>query len=133
MSVRIRRLAEEPGEDLEDEEFSGVNNIWLVLKKKDFDAFSSRIFRMNPTAHTTMHEHDREHIGVVLRGRVGFETPGEKYELTEGSIITIPPMVPHRFSNPTRIRSVLLLMNFFKEESHEEVLEEESEEMEEEK
>jgi quercetin dioxygenase-like cupin family protein len=105
MSVRIRKLSEEPGIEETEEGFSGVNTIWAVLKRTDLSAYSSRIFRMEPGGHTATHTHSREHVAVVVSGvcRV------------EGSIITVPPNLPHSFSNPGRDRLVLLIMNLFTE------------------
>ncbi len=113
MSLRVRKLSEEPGDDVEDEGFSGVNSVWAVLKRTDLTGFSSRIFRMEPKGHTAAHSHAREHIAVVVKGRCRVEGGGETMDVGEGSIIKVPAGASHRFSNPGRDGLVLLIMNFF--------------------
>ncbi len=113
MSIRIRRLQEEPGDEVGDEGFQGVNSVWAVLKRDDLTALSSRIFRIEPLGHTALHNHDREHVVVVVRGRCLVEEEVGTREADEGSIIKVPPNVSHRFINPDQGRLVLLLMNLF--------------------
>jgi len=113
VSIRIRRLSEEPGEDVEEMGFEGVNSVWAVLKREDLTAFSSRIFRMRPGGHTGMHAHDREHAAVVIRGECGVEGPHGSWRVPAGSIVMVPAKVPHRFSNTGREGLVLLIMNIF--------------------
>lgn len=115
MSVRIMKLSEVPGVDVEEEGFSGVNSIWAVLKREDITGFSSRIFRIEPGGHTAMHTHDRDHVAVVIKGGCRVEAGQEMMEAGEGSVITVPSGVPHKFSNVNPERVVLLIMNFFKE------------------
>jgi quercetin dioxygenase-like cupin family protein len=62
-----------------------------------------------------MHSHDREHVAVVIKGGCRIEADLELMEAGEGSVITIPSGVPHKFSNVNPERIVLLIMNFFKE------------------
>lgn len=114
MSVRIMKLSEVPGVDMEEEGFKNVNSVWAVLKKDDVTAFSSRIFRMGPGGHTAMHAHDREHVAVVVRGMCRIEGDGTIDEAGEGSVVAIPVGVPHRFSNETQDQIVLLIMNIYK-------------------
>ncbi len=77
MSLRIRKLAEEPGEQVTDEGFKGVNNVWVVQRRDEMGPFSSRIFRIEPGGHTDLHAHDREHIAVVIRGPAGSRGAGQ--------------------------------------------------------
>ena len=113
MSVKIRKLAEEPGEQLNEEGFSGVNNVWVVQKRDDMGPFSSRIFRIDPGGHTDLHAHDREHIAVVIRGTCKVEGNGAVEDVGEGNIISVGKGVSHRFINTGRERLALLIMNFF--------------------
>lgn len=115
MSVRIRKLSEEPGIDETEEGFSGVNTVWAVLKRTDLSAFSSRIFRMKPGGHTATHTHEREHVAVVVSGVCRVEGIPDPVTVNSGGIITVPPDLPHSFSNPGRDRLVLLIMNMFTE------------------
>ncbi len=113
MSVKVRRISEEPGLDEREEGYSGVNSIWVVLERVDITGFSSRIFRIEPGGHTSVHSHDREHVAIVIRGVVRVNGGPYTSEAGEGNIITIPRNIPHRFSNLTRERLVLLIMNLF--------------------
>jgi quercetin dioxygenase-like cupin family protein len=113
MSVRIRKLAEEPGEQVDEEGFSGVNNVWVVKKREEMGPFSSRIFRIEPGGHTDLHAHDREHIAVVIRGSCRVEGGGVTEDVREGSIIAVGKGVSHRFINSGREKLALLIMNFF--------------------
>jgi quercetin dioxygenase-like cupin family protein len=115
MSIRIRKISEEPGIDEETEGFCGVNSVWVVLKRTEIDSFSSRIFRMDTGGHTAMHSHEREHIAIVIRGTCRIESEGSYRDSDAGSIITVPPKISHRFSNPIGDRLVLLIMNLFPE------------------
>ena len=115
MSIKVRRLSEEPGVDEDEEGFRGVNSVWVVLKRTDLAGFSSRIFRMEPGGHTAVHSHERGHVAVVIRGRCRVEGGGETADVGEGNIITVPTNVSHRFSNPGRDKLALLIMNLFTE------------------
>jgi quercetin dioxygenase-like cupin family protein len=122
VSIRIRRLSEEPGVDVDEMGFEGVNSVWAVLKREDLTAFSSRVFRMRPGGHTGMHAHDREHAAVVIRGECGVEGPHDSWRVPAGSIVTVPAKVPHRFSNAGREGLVLLIMNMFTSPAEDEPL-----------
>jgi quercetin dioxygenase-like cupin family protein len=116
MSLRVRKLSEEPGVDEQEEGFSGVNSVWAVLKRTDLTGFSSRIFRTKPGGHTATHAHDREHVAIVISGTCSAEGGGATIKAGSGSIITVPRNLPHRFSNPGPGRLVLLIMNLFMEQ-----------------
>ena len=113
MSLRVRKLSEEPGVDEQEEGFSGVNTVWAVLKRTDLTGFSSRIFRMESGGHTATHTHDREHVAVVVSGTCRVEGGEETRTVRAGNIVAVPRNLPHRFSNPGPGRLVLLIMNFF--------------------
>ena len=111
MSIRVRKLSEEPGIDDTEPGFQGVNTVWAVLKRTDLAEFSSRIFRMEPGGHTATHTHEREHVAVVVSGACRVEVGEESWTVGSGSIITVPPNLVHRFTNPGKERLVLLIMN----------------------
>jgi len=113
MSLKIRKLAEEPGEQVTEEGFKGVNNVWVVKKREEMGPFSSRIFRIEPGGQTDLHAHDREHIAVVIRGSCRVEGGGVTEDVREGSIIAVGKGVSHRFINSGREKLALLIMNFF--------------------
>jgi quercetin dioxygenase-like cupin family protein len=70
---------------------------------------------MEPGGHTVIHTHEREHVAVVVSGVCGVEGIPDPVTAIQGSIITVPPNLPHSFSNPGRDRLVLLIMNMFTE------------------
>ena len=111
MSIKLRKLSEEPGIEETEDGFQGVNSVWAVLKRTDLTEFSSRIFRMKPGGHTAPHTHEREHVAVVVSGSCRVEVGEESWAAGAGSIITVPPNLIHRFSNPGKERLVLLIMN----------------------
>jgi len=114
--IRVRKLNEEPGEPEREEGSQGVNSIDVVLKRADLKAFSSRILRIEPGGHTAFHDHTREHVAVVLRGRCRVETKDSTQEIREAMIATIPSSEGHRFFNPGSDRLALLILNLFAEE-----------------
>jgi len=111
--MKVRRLREEPGEPEKEEGSSGVNSVDVVLKREDIAGFSSRILRIEPGGHTAIHEHEREHVAVVLRGRCRAETKTDMADIGEGCIVSVPPGEPHRFNNLGKERLALLIMNLF--------------------
>ncbi len=115
MSVKVRKLSEEPGIEETEEGFSGVNGVWAVLKRTDLTGFSSRIFRMEPGGHTAPHTHNREHLAAVISGVCKVEGIPDPVTVSSGSIISVPPNLPHSFSNPGKDRLVLLILNMFTE------------------
>jgi quercetin dioxygenase-like cupin family protein len=111
MSLKVRKLSEEPGINETETGFQGVNTVWVVLKRANLSEFSSRIFRMESESHTVTHTHEREHICVVISGVCRIEVGEKSWTVGTGNIITIPPNLVHRFSNPGKERLVLLIMN----------------------
>jgi quercetin dioxygenase-like cupin family protein len=114
--IKFRKLYEEPGEPEKEEGSQGVNSIGVVLKRVDLKAFSSRILRIEPGGHTAFHDHTREHVAVVLRGRCRVETKDSTQELREAMIVTIPSGEGHRFFNPGSDRLALFILNLFTED-----------------
>ena len=114
--IKVRKLNEEPGEPEREGDSQGVNSIDVVLKRADLKAFSSRILRIEPGGHTAFHDHTREHVAVVIRGRCRVETRDSTQELREAMIATIPSGEGHRFFNPGSDRLALLILNLFTEE-----------------
>ena len=111
MSLKVRKLSEEPGIDETEPGFQRVNSVWTVLRRTDLAEFSSRIFRMEPGGHTATHTHEREHVAVVVSGSCRVDIGEESWTAGAGSIITVPPNLIHRFTNPDKERLVLLIMN----------------------
>ena len=115
LSLKVRKLSEEPGINETQDGYENVNTIWAVLKRTDISAFSSRIFRIEQGGHTSTHKHNREHVAIVISGNCSAESNNEEKIVSQGSIITVPQHLPHRFKNPGPGRLVLLIMNIFTE------------------
>jgi quercetin dioxygenase-like cupin family protein len=113
MNMKLRRLSQEPGEDVAEEGYAGVNSVWVVPERADIAAFSSRMFLMAPSGHTSMHAHDREHVALVIRGICRIECSREVKVAEAGDVMTIPPNAAHRFSNVGTDPLALLIMNFY--------------------
>ncbi|MFI8260753.1 cupin domain-containing protein [Streptomyces sp. NPDC085665] len=55
------------------------------------------------------HRHGRHDEGFyVLSGTVRFTVGEEEYEATAGTLVMVPPGVPHTFANPTDLPAVML-------------------------
>jgi len=119
MSLKIRKLSEEPGEPMEGEDVQGVNSVMAVTRMDDVSAFSARLMRLNPGGHTGFHEHPRVHAVLVLSGRIRVETGDEVKHAESGSVISIPSNMKHRFFNPSDQTVAIMVLNMFKEEPEE--------------
>ena len=115
MSLKIRKLSEEPGEPMEGEGVQGVNSIMVVPLMEDVSAFSARLMRLNPGGHTGFHEHPRVHAVLVLSGRIRIETGDEVKQAESGSVVSIPGMMKHRFFNPSDKPAAIMVLNMFKD------------------
>jgi quercetin dioxygenase-like cupin family protein len=111
MKLKVRFLEEEPGEEITEEGYRGVNSVWLAVERGGLKEFSCRIFRIEAGGHTSMHSHERGHLALVLRGSCLVECASERRLLGEGALIEVPPMAPHRFINPGEDKLHLLIMN----------------------
>jgi quercetin dioxygenase-like cupin family protein len=62
--------------------------------------FAMRVFDVAPGGHTPLHQHDYEHEIFILEGE-GEVTEGRRIlALSPGSVVFIPPNLPHQFRNP---------------------------------
>ena len=114
--IKIRRLSEEPGEKEQESGSNGVTAIDVVLKRTGLEAFGCRILRIEPGGHTAFHDHSREHVVIVIRGRCEVDANNRTQNLGEASVITIQSGVSHKFYNPGPERLALLIMNLYLQE-----------------
>jgi len=112
MSLKVRKLSEEPGEPMPGEGNRGVNSVMLV-EETPVDSYSCRMLRITPGGGTGMHSHPRIHVVVILSGRVRVETEQDVMELRTGSVVTLPGDMPHRFVNVTDRPAALMVQNLF--------------------
>jgi len=116
MSLKIRRLSQEPGEPMPGEGHRGVNTV-MAVPMREVSAYSCRVLRIDPGGSTAIHQHPREHVVLALTGKARVETDTEVTEIVPGTIVTIPPDVPHRFVNTTPKKTALLVQNLYPEET----------------
>lgn len=112
MSLKIRRLSQEPGEPMPGEGHHGVNTV-MAVPMREVSAYSCRILRIDPEGSTAIHQHPREHFVLALTGKARVETDTEVTEITSGMVVNIPPDVPHRFVNAAPKKTVLLVHNLY--------------------
>lgn len=62
-------------------------------------SFVMRIFTIEKDGYTPHHAHPYEHGIVVLKGNGKVLLDDREYEIGSGSVITIPPNVPHQIVN----------------------------------
>jgi len=112
MSLRIRKLKEEPGEPMPGEGHMGVNSV-MVVDETEVSSFSCRVLRIEPDGSTAIHSHSRTHVVIALIGSARVETDLEATQLGPEEVVTIPGYTPHRFVNVAEVRAVLLVQNLF--------------------
>ena len=115
MSLKIRRLSQEPGEPMPGEGHHGVNTV-MAVPMREASAYSCRVLRIEPDGSTAIHQHPREHFVLALTGKARVETDTEVVEIAPGTVVNIPPDVPHRFVNTTPKKTALLVQNLYPEE-----------------
>ena len=112
MSLNIRTLNQEPGEPMPGEGHRGVNTV-MAVPMREASAYSCRVLRIEPDGSTAIHQHPREHFVLALSGRARVETDAEVAEIVPGTVVNIPPDVPHRFVNATTEKTTLLVQNLY--------------------
>ena len=115
MSLKIRRLSQEPGEPMPGEGHHGVNTV-MAVPMREASAYSCRVLRIDQDGSTATHRHPREHFVLALTGKARVETDTEVAEIAPGTVVNIPPDVPHRFVNTTPKKTALLVQNLYPEE-----------------
>lgn len=64
-------------------------------------ALSLGLFAVGPGHVDTQGVHTRDEVYVVVSGRASFSLDGEVAAVGPGSVLHVPPGVPHRFSDVT--------------------------------
>jgi len=112
MSLRVRKLNEEPGEPMPGEGHRGVNSV-MVVDETEVSSYSCRVLRIEPGGGTASHSHPRAHVVMALSGVARVETAQEVTEIRPGMVVTVPGDVPHKFVNVTNRRAALMVQNLF--------------------
>lgn len=112
MSLRVRRINQEPGEPMPGEGHREVNSV-TVVDETEVSHYSCRVLRIEPGGGTASHSHPRVHVVLVLSGAARVETDQEVTEIKPGMVVTVPGDIPHRFVNVTNSRAALLVQNLF--------------------
>jgi quercetin dioxygenase-like cupin family protein len=75
---------------------------WLIAKETGAPNFAMRLFEMEPTGHTPLHNHPWEHEIFILEGEgVAFDGAKER-AVKSGDAIFIPPNEKHQIRNNSR-------------------------------
>jgi quercetin dioxygenase-like cupin family protein len=112
MESKIRKLKEEHWEPWIDENYQFASSIMMV-PKTDAVAVSCRIIKLESGGHTGLHSHRRAHHVIVLEGVALLETEKEKIKLDHLTIVSIPANIPHRFTNNSKNKTLILVQNIF--------------------
>lgn len=95
--MHVRTLAESPKN-----ERGGGQVSYLLLRKGQFGSSNLAITWVDcaPGSEQPLHEHaTQEQVYVILRGRGTMIAGGEECEVSEGSLVFVPPRTPHAIRN----------------------------------
>jgi mannose-6-phosphate isomerase-like protein (cupin superfamily) len=95
------------------EQVRGSGKPWLeFLRVADL---SAGLYHLRAGADDRQEPHSEDELYVVMSGRAGFESDGERNEISTGSVLFVPAGRPHRFLD---IREDLSLLVFFAPPEH---------------
>jgi quercetin dioxygenase-like cupin family protein len=104
--------------ELEEPVEQGVKDVklrWLISKRDGAKNFAMRLFEIQPSGYTPLHQHDWEHEVFILEGDgvTKNKTSGEPFK--QGDIFFVPPMEWHQFVNTGKETLKLLCLIPYKE------------------
>jgi len=70
--------------------------------------FVIRVFTVEQKGYTPHHSHPYEHGIVILKGEGKVLIGEEEHEVSEGSVVTVPPNMPHQVVNNVSPELVLV-------------------------
>lgn len=98
--VTVKRVRDIAAADVSSgTEVVGVQKRVLIGPGDGAPTFALRLFTLAPGGHTPAHRHPYEHGVVVLRGVGTVLTPTGPVEISEGSVVFVPPGEHHQFRN----------------------------------
>ncbi len=94
---KVTHYTSVPEEPVPEEMATGTTIRWLISDKDGASNFYMRMFRMEPGAHIKAHFHPWEHEIYVLEGSGRVRIGSSTYDVSEGTVVYIPPNVEHEY------------------------------------
>jgi len=83
-----------------------------ILSGKAFcPGFMAALSRVAPGGEFPAHAHDYVHVFYVLEGQATFTLSGQEIQGGKGTVVRIPPDMPHAYRNPGPTDLLLLVIN----------------------
>ena len=114
--VRYGSCGEKVGyyKDVKAEEFAEKTSIrWLIKKEDGANTFAMRVVEIGKGAHIDPHHHPWEHEIFILEGEGDIRIGSNKYHVSEGHFLYIPPNVEHEYwgSGKSVLKFICLIPN----------------------
>ena len=72
---------------------------WLIKKEDGANTFAMRVITVGEDGHINLHYHPWEHEIFILEGEADIQIGSNKYHVSEGHFLYIPPNVEHEYWN----------------------------------
>jgi len=82
------------------ETWRGITRRELVGKRGESPRFHVRYFEIAPGGHSTLEQHEHEHVVIPQRGRGEAQLGCDVYRVGFGDVVYVAPNEPHQFRNP---------------------------------
>jgi len=100
VKIRVFDYREVPLEPVEMEGAERIKVRWLLRTEHGAEKFWMRVFELEPGGYSPFHTHPWEHEVFVLEGEgVVVGEGGEEQPIKPGTVVFVPPNVPHQFKN----------------------------------
>lgn len=80
--------------------WKGMTRRELAGKRGESQRFQVRYFEIAPGGHSTLEQHEHEHVVIPIRGRGIAQFGCYIYEVGFGDVVYVAPNDPHQFRNP---------------------------------
>lgn len=87
---------------LEEPKEKGIKDVkvrWVISKNDGAKNFAMRVFEIQPSGYTPLHQHDWEHEVFILEGEGVVKNKEKEEQFKQGDILFIPPLEWHQFCN----------------------------------
>ena len=78
----------------------GITRRELAGKRGESSRFHVRYFEIAPGGHSTLEQHEHEHVVIPIRGRGVAQFGQYIYQVGFGDVVYVAPRDPHQFRNP---------------------------------
>lgn len=79
--------------------WKGMTRRELIGKRGESPAFHVRYFEIAPGGHSTLEQHEHEHVVIPIRGRGEAQFGCYIYNVGFGDVVYVAPNDPHQFRN----------------------------------